>query len=89
MPDELTLDITKFASRWKNLFPIKSAENNINSTDENGQTALHRACYAGDLRKVKELLEAGADKDIRNKYHWTALIYAIEYGRTDIIPLLQ
>ncbi len=39
----------------------------IDTIDSNGQTALHRACYVGDLFEVRRLLAAGARMDIRDR----------------------
>jgi len=42
----------------------------------------------GDVNKVKELLDKGADKEAKDKYGWTPLIYASWYGHTEIVKLL-
>jgi hypothetical protein len=39
----------------------------INIKDSDGSTALHGACYMGNLSIVRALLEAGADVNIRDK----------------------
>jgi len=37
---------------------------------------LLNACWNGDLEKVKQLLEEGADVNAKDKYGWTALMFA-------------
>ena len=43
-----------------------SISGNLDEVDSNGQTALHRACYRGDMVEVRHLLEAGVRRDIRD-----------------------
>jgi len=50
---------------------------------------LLNACEIGDLEKVKQLLESGADVNAKNKYGWTALILASEEGHKEIVELLK
>jgi ankyrin repeat protein len=50
--------------------------------------ALRRAASAGDLAKVKELLTAGVDVNAANTYGGTALAFAADKGRTEVVNLL-
>lgn len=50
--------------------------------------ALRRAASAGDLVKVKELLAAGVDVNAANAYGGTALAFASDKGRTEVVNLL-
>lgn len=49
---------------------------------------LRRAAAAGDLAKVKELLDKGADVNAANPYGGTALAFACDKGRTEVVKLL-
>ena len=51
--------------------------------------ALMDAVYEGNLAKVKELVENGADVNLTNKKGYTALMYASENGHTDIVEFLK
>ena len=49
---------------------------------------LRRAASAGDLAKVKELLDKGVDVNAANQYGGTALAFACDKGRTEVVKLL-
>ena len=51
-------------------------------------TALHHAAYHGHLAIAKRLLEGGADPTLR-KYGKTALDYARECGKSEVVALLS
>ena len=55
---------------------------------EDAGEALRRAASAGDLAKVKELLDAGADVNAANAYGGTALSFAVDRGHTAVVDLL-
>lgn len=50
--------------------------------------ALRRAASAGDVAKVKELLAAGVDVNAANSYGGTALAFACDKGRAEVVNLL-
>jgi ankyrin repeat protein len=49
---------------------------------------IHLAAYLGDLQKVKESVESGADIDDPDQEDCTPLYYAAQQGNTDIARLL-
>jgi hypothetical protein len=49
---------------------------------------LRRAASAGDLAKVKELLDKGVDVNAANHYGGTALAFACDKGHTEVVRLL-
>jgi len=56
--------------------------------EPDGTTALHRAALAGDLRKMKLSIEAGARVDAANRYGVTPLSLAAANGDAPAIRLL-
>ena len=61
----------------------------INSADDHGLTALLYAVIAGHPKCVAALLEAGADKAREDVSGCTALDWARDEGRDDIVKLLE
>lgn len=59
----------------------------VNIRDNAETTPLMRAGVAGRLDAAKELLRLAADVDA-SRHDWTALDYAAQAGRTDIVRLL-
>jgi ankyrin repeat protein/uncharacterized membrane protein len=55
-------------------------------TDKNAE--LVEAVKSGDLARVKQLLEKGADANTRTKYEYTPLHYAAEKGYLDVVKAL-
>ena len=53
-----------------------------------GDTALMIATKKGDLKMVKFLLEHDADVDDVNAYGWTALMYAVDARKVEIVRVL-
>jgi ankyrin repeat protein len=58
------------------------------TADADGTTPLHRAAYAGDVRQVRALLQAGARPDAANRYGMTPLALAASAGSADLVTLL-
>jgi hypothetical protein len=54
----------------------------IEATDSNGWTPLHRAIYKSDVGIIEVLLRAGANKEAKNGSGWTALDLARREGHT-------
>ena len=67
----------------------RSPRGNVDSfRDNNGNTRLILAAVYGNTREVRELIEAGADINIRNKYGMSALMYASERNNADVVRIL-
>lgn len=65
-------------------------KSNLNVTDDQGNTALMLASTEGAFEVAKQLLEAGAKKEVRTKNEagFTALHLAVGSGNTEIVQLL-
>ena len=70
---------------------LLAAKADINATDEFGYTPLMYAATVdeGDVDAAKVLLNAGADRSIRNKENRTALDQARRYKHTRLVEALQ
>lgn len=60
----------------------------INYTDEDGYTALHRACYEDNLEIAKVLISHGANVDARSGESWTPLHSASNWNAFRCVRLL-
>ena len=67
---------------------VQKHNNDIDSKDEDGKTALMRAAEDGDTKKVKSLIDKGAAIEARDDTNWTALMRAAWYGSTETVELL-
>jgi len=61
---------------------------NVNTTDENGNTALMHAATSSKVNIAKLLLGAGADVHMKNKDRSTALIIAAWHGQVNMVEAL-
>jgi uncharacterized protein len=61
----------------------------INSTSDNGTTALMMATRGNHPEAVKVLLKNGADPNIRNEGGGTALQWALAKNREEVAELLK
>ena len=59
-------------------------ENNINATDEYGNTALHIAALLGHVGIVNELIELGAEPTTTNNDKETPLMVAVKAGQVKV-----
>ena len=57
----------------------------VNVKDNHGDTPLHKACICGNLTILKEMLEHGANVDIRNDDEETPLHTACKEGFDEIV----
>lgn len=62
---------------------------NINKKDNDGYTPIMATCYMGQLNILKQLLEAGADPNLKDKYNFTALSVAKVNNQGEIVKLLE
>ena len=67
----------------------------VNAKDENGLTALHKCCKAGQLEKVKYVIQIGAQIDVQQdtpcrtfEKDRTPLLFAATYGHLEIVQYL-
>jgi hypothetical protein len=58
-------------------------------TKDTGDNALHLAALWGNARIAKRLIKAGVDFTCKNKEGQTPLMYAHQYGHTELAVLLQ
>ena len=66
----------------------KGNSGDVNAKDTYGETALIRAAKAGDLRRVKALIAAGANLNVTNSNGQTAITLAAGAGMTDCVKAL-
>jgi ankyrin repeat protein len=52
----------------------------IDAMDETGQTALMQAAQDGTADEIKKLLKKGASLEVKDRYGWTALLYAATFN---------
>eukprot|EP00057_Strongylocentrotus_purpuratus_P015925 XP_011670399.1 PREDICTED: tonsoku-like protein [Strongylocentrotus purpuratus] len=62
--------------------------NKFSKLNEKGESLLHRACIAGNLKQVKKLIEQGHPMNPRDYCGWTPLHEACNYGFTDVVDVL-
>ena len=61
----------------------------MNTRDDAGETALMLAAEVGNVKAVKRLLNAGADRTLLNKEGKTAVDLAREQGHDRVVALLE
>jgi len=67
----------------------QETESRNNRLDDRGFALLHRAASGGNVGRVTELLESGADVNVRQaKFQGTPLQYAATWGRTEVVRVL-
>ena len=88
--EHITLDSVETlleAGRVKRSQPVdEAARGEVVAKKE--KHALHEAVKAGDMARVKELLEGGADVNGRDGGHWTGLMHAASSGYMLVVKLL-
>ena len=68
---------------------IQKSTVDVNEKDENGDTALIRACRDGKIEEVEKLLQhPDIDVNAQDRYESTALMHACENKREDIVTKL-
>ena len=95
--NDLGITLLMYAAGWglldtvtRLLDPSKNsgAVSDVNACCINGQTALHRACSAGEVQVVEELITHGADVNSPGKTSWTPLVHAVTFGQTAVVKTL-
>ncbi|CAL4123466.1 unnamed protein product, partial [Meganyctiphanes norvegica] len=61
---------------------------NWRNGDNHGETALHAAAAYNHPKVVSALLQAGADKDLRDDFGMTPIRVASTFGQTEAITVL-
>jgi hypothetical protein len=61
----------------------------VSVPDNDGNTLLHRACYAGNRDYIGALLLAGADETIVNDDGETPVQLAVEFRSVKVLPLMD
>jgi len=65
-----------------------SAGMNVNTKDQNDDTALTAAAARGDAKIVDVLLKRGADVNAKGRNNWTALLLALREDRREAAAIL-
>lgn len=65
---------------------LKSPGINVNLASAQGETPLMMACIKGELKKVKTLIERGADI---NREGWTPLHYAVSTDKPETLEIIK
>lgn len=67
-------------------FNLEESKLDLDKPDKRGCTALHHAAVCGHEDIVGELLQAGADMDVKNPTNGrTALVTAVIVGRVEVV----
>ena len=78
------------SENYKVIQPLLSYGANVNATSKCGNTPLHFAAIRMNIQKMAQLLNCGADPNILNNRHDTALHHVLmNYGRKDQDALLE
>lgn len=84
--------IIQLREKYEKEFPSKKKMqvevNEVDKKGEYGMTALHIAIQDGNLQKIKELIEAGADISIKDNAGHNALDKAQRLGNKEILDYL-
>lgn len=60
----------------------------LEKRNSKGETPLHIACRIGNIEKVIELLDQGANPNTKDNASWTPLHEVVQNGRLDILKIL-
>jgi len=75
----------KFASAVRSIVEAKAE---VNATDEDKKTPLHRTCSTGNAESAAILIPAGADIEAEDNCRWRPIHYACEDGHFDVVKVL-
>ena len=99
-PSHAQIFTDQFNSQWYTIVNAAAANNiadlrtfiakrvNVNATDTQGRTALSYAAELGNTEMAKELLDAHAAPDQRDKLGNVPLHWAANNGRTEVLKVL-
>lgn len=68
-------------------FVVSQSLSGVDAVDRVGATALHQACARGHDQLVRQLLQFGADPNLRDLSHFTPLQLARGKGHTEIVQV--
>ncbi|KNE57546.1 hypothetical protein AMAG_03247 [Allomyces macrogynus ATCC 38327] len=60
----------------------------VDMVDPENETALHKACFSGNVYVVDRLVQARANPNKADKHGWTPLHIAVAKGNKDVVALL-
>jgi len=67
---------------------VDDCNGNVNNLDSNGWSALHHACYIGDLESASVLIESGAKVNAYSNQQRTPLHLAALMNKVDLIKVI-
>lgn len=76
---------------WKNTqnsCPLCRLENPHSMSQNDKNEKLKESAHCGDLIKLKEMIRQGADVNSRDPFQMTALMWAVNRGRIEVIEIL-
>ena len=82
--DHEKMDVTEDGD----LYVCEYTETNVNKSDNEGNTALHKAARHGDHETVAACIRAGADVNIVNNVLQSPLFRASKFGHAECVQLL-
>jgi ankyrin repeat protein len=68
--------------------PLGGGAAYVQETDDLGRTSLHYAAADGDLARVKELLDTGANPGLPDSRSWSPLHFAAQAGSPQVARAL-
>ncbi|MGH0132561.1 UNVERIFIED_CONTAM: hypothetical protein FKN15_067947 [Acipenser sinensis] len=68
--------------------PTSQGSPGVTKKNHKGETLLHLACIKGDVSSVEQLLESGADPNLKDHAGWTPLHEACNHGHVKVVELL-
>jgi len=85
---EMRKDPTKPAKFATSVRMLLSAQADVNATDEDTKTPLHRAAQTGNAESVRSLIDGGSDVMASDHCRWMPLHYACQDGHLDVASIL-
>ena len=82
------MDVDEGGSSHTDLYVCEYTETNVNKSDSEGNTALHKAARHGDHETVAACIRAGAEVNIVNNVLQSPLFRASKFGNAECVQLL-